>query len=313
VQYILELGEPAIAHGVMQNLLGSISSLSVQKFSSNVVEKVLELSNDKMRSKLVEELMSPDRLPRLLQDPYANYVIQKALAVSKKPAFERLVTVIKPHLLARNTAFGKRIQAKLLKKFPDLHVQGVPGSASGAAGAGGQFDGVDGDMNPAVLGVMVAGLSSSNNDGQGRGQHHQHHQQQQHHHQHHHHQQQQHHQQHHGSEEESGAHNSGAPGGMSIQSPVSAGGSSSSSSNLTSTSNNNVPLLSNTPLVLRPKGSYLGAVQHGKQIAAAAAAQTVAQQKAQQQAQQQQQQQHQGEGAAEAQETGAAETVTAEA
>jgi len=62
-----------------------------------------------------------ERLPRLLQDPYANYVVQKALQVSKKAQFERLVAVIKPHLSTlRNTSFGKRIQSKIMKKFPDL-------------------------------------------------------------------------------------------------------------------------------------------------------------------------------------------------
>jgi hypothetical protein len=95
----------------------------VQKFSSNVVEKCLELANDKLKVKMIEELINPERLPRLLQDPYANYVIQKALSVSKKAQFERLVAVIKPHLLAlRNTSFGKRIQSKILKKFPDLQI-----------------------------------------------------------------------------------------------------------------------------------------------------------------------------------------------
>eukprot|EP00456_Euglypha_rotunda_P081350 TRINITY_DN7935_c0_g1_i6.p1 TRINITY_DN7935_c0_g1~~TRINITY_DN7935_c0_g1_i6.p1 ORF type:complete len:146 (+),score=17.18 TRINITY_DN7935_c0_g1_i6:30-440(+) len=74
-----------------------------------------------MRVRLVEELVNVERLPRLLQDPYANYVIQKALQVSKKAQFERLVAVIKPHLAAlRNTSFGKRIQSKIMKKFPDL-------------------------------------------------------------------------------------------------------------------------------------------------------------------------------------------------
>ena len=151
VQYVLDLGEPTIAHGIMNNLLGSISSLSVQKFSSNVVEKCLELSNEKMRVKLIEELVNPERLPRLLQDPYANYVIQKALAVSKKHQFERLVAVIKPHLIAlRNTSFGKRIQSKILKKFPDLNIS---------------FDVLtepSNEMTPIVLGAMVSGLTGMN-------------------------------------------------------------------------------------------------------------------------------------------------------
>ena len=73
-----------------------------------VVHNCLELSNDKLRARMVEELVNPERLPRLLQDPYANYVLQKALSVSKKQQLERLVTMIRPHLhQLKNTAFGQ--------------------------------------------------------------------------------------------------------------------------------------------------------------------------------------------------------------
>jgi hypothetical protein len=124
VQYVLDLGEPNTSNQIIANLLGHISSLSVQKFSSNVIEKCLELANDKMRGKVVDELINLERLPRLLQDPYANYVIQKALSVSKKSHLDRLVQVIKPHLGSlKNTAFGKRIQNKISKKFPDLEAE----------------------------------------------------------------------------------------------------------------------------------------------------------------------------------------------
>lgn len=61
VQYVLDLGEPPISHGIMANLLGHISSLSVQKFSSNVVEKCLELAGDKMRAKVIDELVNVER------------------------------------------------------------------------------------------------------------------------------------------------------------------------------------------------------------------------------------------------------------
>lgn len=160
VQYVLDLGEPSIAHGILQNLLGHISALSVQKFSSNVIEKLLELSSDKLRAKIIDELISPERLPRLLQDPYANYVIQKALGVSKKAQFERLVAIIKPHLLAlRNTNFGKRIQSKILKKFPDLNLGAGQFDASAGAAAEAATNG--GEMNPQLLNAMVSGLTGS--------------------------------------------------------------------------------------------------------------------------------------------------------
>ena len=96
VQYVLDLGEAQVSAGIITNLLGHISALSVQKFSSNVVEKGLELASDKLRARMIEELMNAERLPRLLQDPYANYVLQKALTVCKKQQFDRLVAAIKP-------------------------------------------------------------------------------------------------------------------------------------------------------------------------------------------------------------------------
>ena len=121
VQYVLDLGEQQVSAGIIANLLGHVSSLSVQKFSSNVVEKCLELASDKLRARMIDELMSAERLPRLLSDPYANYVLQKALTVCKRQQFERLVAAIKPHLAQlRHTSFGKRIQHKIVRKFPHL-------------------------------------------------------------------------------------------------------------------------------------------------------------------------------------------------
>jgi pumilio RNA-binding family len=44
VQYILELGHAEASGAVIRTLLGNIAELSMQKFSSNVVEKCLKLS-----------------------------------------------------------------------------------------------------------------------------------------------------------------------------------------------------------------------------------------------------------------------------
>lgn len=122
VQYIMDFGTSAqIVSKVYEGLEGSIGNLAVQKFSSNVVEKCLEQGDEKVREAIIGELIDPDRLPRLIQDPYANYVIQKALGVSKKEKFQQMVKVIRPHVRAlRATSFGKRIQAKMVKKFPTL-------------------------------------------------------------------------------------------------------------------------------------------------------------------------------------------------
>jgi hypothetical protein len=83
VQYILDLKTAWSSTEVMARLEGNYAFLSMQKFSSNVVEKCLKLGVEEPRSRLVQELMTSPHLGQLLQDQYANYVIQSALSVCK--------------------------------------------------------------------------------------------------------------------------------------------------------------------------------------------------------------------------------------
>ena len=68
VQYVLELGDPGACATVMLRLGGHYGELSMQKFSSNVVERCLKLSGlHKERQAVVQELVGCALLPRLLQ------------------------------------------------------------------------------------------------------------------------------------------------------------------------------------------------------------------------------------------------------
>ena len=63
---------------------------------------------------LIEEMLQPAELDRLLRDSFANYVIQTALDYANPPMKNRLVEAIRPHLPAiRTTPYGRRIQAKI--------------------------------------------------------------------------------------------------------------------------------------------------------------------------------------------------------
>eukprot|EP01018_Ginkgo_biloba_P014812 Gb_24858 [translate_table: standard] len=118
VQYILDLEIPWASVDVMAQLEGNCAYLSMQKFSSNVIEKCLKLSGDEGRACIVRELVNSSRLGQLLQDPFANYVVQSALTVSKGALHSALVDAIRPHLPAlRSSPFGKRILSRTnLKK-----------------------------------------------------------------------------------------------------------------------------------------------------------------------------------------------------
>jgi hypothetical protein len=115
----------------MHALTGHYAELSMQKFASNVVEKCLKLSGvDEARQDVIREIVASPLLPRLLQDSYANYVVQSALTVSHGEVHTSLVEAIKPFMTAlRGTPHGKRI----------LHKLGtVSGGGSGGGGGAGK-------------------------------------------------------------------------------------------------------------------------------------------------------------------------------
>jgi len=82
VQYIIELKIPAASAQLTSQFEGHYVHLATQKFSSHVVEKCLKFIDDS-RARIVYELLSVSHFEQLLQDPYANYVIQSALEVTK--------------------------------------------------------------------------------------------------------------------------------------------------------------------------------------------------------------------------------------
>jgi len=117
VQYVLDLNLDGLVHELVKRLLGNIVVLSTQKFSSNVIEKCLLVAPQEARALMIEEVIESPNLIHLLQDPFANYVIQTSLSVSDPNQHAKLVQAIKPHMaLLRNTPYGKRIQNRILKE-----------------------------------------------------------------------------------------------------------------------------------------------------------------------------------------------------
>lgn len=80
VQFIIEKKVGRV--NVMFELRGNYVKLATQKFGSHVVEKCLRFYPES-RFQIVRELVSVPNFEDLLQDPYANYVIQSALSVTK--------------------------------------------------------------------------------------------------------------------------------------------------------------------------------------------------------------------------------------
>ncbi|KAG4444243.1 hypothetical protein IFR05_000218 [Cadophora sp. M221] len=128
VQYILDLNEPIFTEPLVAMFAGRVPQLSKQKFSSNVIEKCLRCAQEPSKDMLIEEMLQPAELDRLLRDSFANYVIQTALDYANPPMKARLIEAIRPYLPAiRTTPYGRRIQAKIQGN------EGRSGSSSGQA------------------------------------------------------------------------------------------------------------------------------------------------------------------------------------
>ncbi|RWW28913.1 hypothetical protein GW17_00006584 [Ensete ventricosum] len=83
VQYIVDMNNPLASAKLVSQFEGKYVQLSIQKFSSNVVEKCLRVFGEDAQATIITELLSVSHFEQLLQDPFANYVIRSALENSK--------------------------------------------------------------------------------------------------------------------------------------------------------------------------------------------------------------------------------------
>lgn len=117
VQYILDLNDPSFTNPMCLNFAGKVSELSKQKFSSNVVEKCIRCADVNTKRVLIEELMDPEELEKLMRDSYGNYVIQTALEFAPPDLCLHLIESMRPILPAiRQTPYGRRIQSKVQER-----------------------------------------------------------------------------------------------------------------------------------------------------------------------------------------------------
>ncbi|EOA39390.1 hypothetical protein CARUB_v10012475mg [Capsella rubella] len=115
LQFVLELRDFSAIAAMLSQLKGHYVELSMQKFSSHMVERCLTHCPES-RPQIVRELISVPHFDILIQDPYANFVIQAALAVTKGSLHATLVEVIRPHSILRNNPYCKRIFSRNLLK-----------------------------------------------------------------------------------------------------------------------------------------------------------------------------------------------------
>ncbi|KAJ3297310.1 hypothetical protein HK104_000637 [Borealophlyctis nickersoniae] len=114
VQYVLDLSNGRYADALIRRFVGSVWLLSVQKFSSNVIEKCIRVAQADTRKALIDEMLNRERLEQLLRDSYGNYVVQTALDLACSTQKSKLIEAVRLLLPSiRNTPHGKRLHSKL--------------------------------------------------------------------------------------------------------------------------------------------------------------------------------------------------------
>ncbi|KAI3737199.1 hypothetical protein L2E82_27194 [Cichorium intybus] len=117
LQHMVGLNIPVFTTMLVRQLRGNFASLSCNKYGSNVVEKCLNESGEDVSTQIILELIRSPNSSLLLVDPYANFVIQSALKVSKGFAQDCLRGLISKNMSSmRSNLYGKKILEKLEKR-----------------------------------------------------------------------------------------------------------------------------------------------------------------------------------------------------
>ena len=112
-----------INYKIIEIIYDKIISLCKEKYSSNVIEKILEVNNQNIVNQLIEHITkNENKIIELLTNKYGNYIIQKILSIShdKNLIFRILNIIAKNIIIINNAPFGKKLIGKLIEKYPIL-------------------------------------------------------------------------------------------------------------------------------------------------------------------------------------------------
>ncbi|KAK9267077.1 hypothetical protein L1049_009495 [Liquidambar formosana] len=109
MQFVLDLHNPVITGNICRQLRGHYTRLSLQQSGSHVVEKCLDSAG---MIYVIEELVTTKKLLQVAHNQFGNYVIQKALKITKcadivlhqclEKALEPLLPSLHSHLYGKN-------------------------------------------------------------------------------------------------------------------------------------------------------------------------------------------------------------------
>eukprot|EP00826_Nyctotherus_ovalis_P057728 TRINITY_DN7901_c0_g1_i11.p1 TRINITY_DN7901_c0_g1~~TRINITY_DN7901_c0_g1_i11.p1 ORF type:complete len:230 (-),score=49.83 TRINITY_DN7901_c0_g1_i11:200-889(-) len=118
LQLVIDTYPTSITSKIIEVIKGKVVSLSVTRYSSNVVERCVEKAEEGLRDEVVKELMNSGSLMWIMKNRFGSFVVQKALAFaspSLRAEFkERLQSIIPPVSKKSKAAATKGSESNLL-------------------------------------------------------------------------------------------------------------------------------------------------------------------------------------------------------
>jgi hypothetical protein len=186
VQHAMLNAPDDLRHRFVTQLTPQLYALSCSKFASNVAERIVTTATEEERDEIIKQLKKPlsdsqrgNYLIQMMQDTYANYVVQRFFEVVSAPQRERISELVQPfvgtvnqsvygrHLLRKMVANNILTNSFLLGHGIDVSSPEYGGSINQSGGGrndrGGRHGGNHGNHNSAGRNGVVNNNHNNNN------------------------------------------------------------------------------------------------------------------------------------------------------
>ncbi|KAL7716190.1 Pumilio domain containing protein C4G8.03C [Entamoeba marina] len=123
IQNILERKFPNGHRNILVRIRGNIVRLSMGKYSSNVIEKCFKFANSTERAEILNEIYKDNGLLQMMQDQFANYVVQKIVEAVDRDERSKIVELfIRPNLASLKKVIYTKHILSLLESLDNIHL-----------------------------------------------------------------------------------------------------------------------------------------------------------------------------------------------
>ncbi|KAJ3114617.1 hypothetical protein HDU96_001871 [Phlyctochytrium bullatum] len=128
IQHLLEHGSPSDKQHILKVVARHVYAMSIDQFASKVVEKGLKTCQRRDLYDIVDMVLSPSLresgpgILDMMNNQYANYVVQHILTLSDPNQRDACARLIAPHLpVLRGSKYGQRVAALVEKHIRTSH------------------------------------------------------------------------------------------------------------------------------------------------------------------------------------------------